>query len=301
MFLCHAPLTYSPMRRLVPACLAALLLRAGCGGDDHRRLGDLRLRRRSRVWPTSGSGESAPVPLASPRPRRGAADRAAAARRGCRASASSAVGERLGTIPGAGRARSCVGAHHDTKGGIPGFVGANDGASGVAVLLELARALPRRFPARASQLAFFDAEEARGDRDFEVDGTRGSRQYVGYAHAGGGRARRRSSGSARWTCFDMVGDCELRIPREPGSDPALYAFAAPRRTGRAFGGEPPAIDDDHMPFVEAGVPAVDLIDFSYGPGRTPGAWWHTPEDTLDKVCAESLDAVGEAGSGDPAR
>jgi hypothetical protein len=54
------------------------------------------------------------------------------------------------------------------------------------------------------------------------------------------------------------------------------------------------VGDDHLPFLEAGVPALDVIDFQYGPGPAPGAYWHTPEDTLDKVCPESLDAVGEA-------
>jgi hypothetical protein len=61
-----------------------------------------------------------------------------------------------------------------------------------------------------------------------------------------------------------------------------------------FNGESPGVGDDHTPFLEAGIPAVDLIDFSYGPGPAPGDYWHTPEDTLDHVCPESLDAVGGA-------
>ena len=93
----------------------------------------------------------------------------------------------LGTIPGFRPGTVVVGAHYDTKDAIPGFVGANDGASGVAVLLELARTLPRPLPGPSVQLVAFDAEEARGDRDFEPDGTRGSRQYVALL------ARRRST------------------------------------------------------------------------------------------------------------
>jgi Zn-dependent M28 family amino/carboxypeptidase len=99
--------------------------------------------------------------------------------------------------------------------------------------------------------------------------------------------------------FDLVGDCDLRIPREANSDAGLYSeFAAAAEEAGAsndpFGGESSGVLDDHIPFREAGIPAVDLIDFAYGPGPSPGAYWHTPEDTLDKVCPESLDAVGEA-------
>jgi hypothetical protein len=90
--------------------------------------------------------------------------------------------------------------------------------------------------------------------------------------------------------LDMVGDCDLDIPREANSDEDLYALLE----GRAFGGETSAILDDHIPFIEAGVPAVDLIDFDFGPGPPPGDWWHTDQDTIDKVCAASLDQAGEA-------
>jgi glutaminyl-peptide cyclotransferase len=97
--------------------------------------------------------------------------------------------------------------------------------------------------------------------------------------------------------FDLVGDCELEIPLETYSDRGLYelfAEAADDQPLDPFGGKTGPVLDDHIPFREAGVPAVDLIDFTYGPGPTPGEYWHTPEDTLDKVCPESLDAVGEA-------
>ena len=85
----------------------------------------------------------------------------------------------VATIPGTAEGTIVVGAHHDTKD-IPDFVGANDGASGVAVVLELARVLAAEAPldGPSISLALFDAEEARGDRPFEEDGTRGSQQYV---------------------------------------------------------------------------------------------------------------------------
>lgn len=206
----------------------------------------------------------------------------------------------VGVIPGSKPGAVVVGAHHDTKDDVdPSFQGANDGASGVAVVLELARVLTRRAPLAGPSIhvALFDAEEARGDRPFEEDGTRGSRQYVSYA--GTGKQGTPELGQLRaMVLFDMVGDCDLQIPREQFSNAELYGGfeRAAEEVGGAqpFGGETSAIGDDHIPFLEVGVPAVDLIDFAYGPGPTPGAWWHTSEDTLDKVCPESLDAVGEA-------
>jgi hypothetical protein len=189
-------------------------------------------------------------------------------------------------------------AHYDTKD-IPGFVGANDGASGVAVLLELGRQLPARLSGPSIELVFFDAEEARDDRPFDVDGARGSDQFVRYARRGGGQGSPPLEAIRAMVLLDMVGDCDLRVPREANSDPALYsAFAraaseaSPEGSSAPFEGEAPGVLDDHTPFIEAGVPAVDLIDFDYGPGPTPGAWWHTRQDDLDHVCPRSLAAVG---------
>ena len=94
--------------------------------------------------------------------------------------------------------------------------------------------------------------------------------------------------------FDMVGDCDLHVPlaRRPPTPGSMPAFAAAAPT--VFSGESSAVDDDHAPFLEGGIPAVDLIDFSYGPGDPPGEYWHTAADTLDHVCPESLDAIGGA-------
>jgi Zn-dependent M28 family amino/carboxypeptidase len=205
----------------------------------------------------------------------------------------------VGTIPGRERGSVVVGAHHDTVD-IPDFVGANDGASGVAVVLELARSLPARAEGPDLRLALFDAEEARPGKSFSVDGTRGSRQYVRYA----GRDRRRQGSPPldsieAMVLFDLVGDCDLQIPRESSSDAGLYAAFAEASTeadgdAAPFEGTANPVADDHYPFLRAGIPAVDLIDFTFGPGGRPGDYWHTTEDTLDKVCVESLDAVGEA-------
>ena len=205
----------------------------------------------------------------------------------------------VATIPGDAPGAVVVGAHHDTKDAIPGFVGANDGASGVAILLELARALPSRVDGPSIQLVFFDAEETRGDRPFEEDGTRGSRQFAAYAQRGGEQGSPPLDEIRAMVLFDMVGDCGLQIPREDGSDAALYrlfAKGAEEASGspQPFVGNSPPVGDDHVPFLVAGIPALDLIDFTYGPGPPPGPYWHTPQDTLDKVCAASLDEVGEA-------
>jgi glutaminyl-peptide cyclotransferase len=200
----------------------------------------------------------------------------------------------VGMIPGRDEGFVIVGAHHDTKDRIAGFVGANDGASGVAVVLELARTLPRPLPGPGVAVALFDAEEARGERPFSEDGARGSSQYVRYARAGGRQGVPPLARIEAMVLFDMVGDCDLRIPRETFSDEGLYRLFAEAAGGAPFEGTTAGIADDHIPFIEAGIPAVDLIDFSFGPGGTPGAYWHTTEDDLDKVCPESLEAVGAA-------
>jgi glutaminyl-peptide cyclotransferase len=205
----------------------------------------------------------------------------------------------VGVIPGDEPGAIVVGAHHDTKDGIPGFVGANDGASGVAVVLELARALRGHVRGPSIHVALFDAEEARGERPFTEDGARGSAQYVRYSRGGGRQGSAPLDEIRAMALFDLVGDCDLDIPLEQNSDPGLYdrfRDAAleldPEGGGEPFVGEADAVLDDHVPFADAGVPVVDLIDFRFGPGPPPGEWWHTTEDDLDRVCARSLGAVG---------
>ena len=142
----------------------------------------------------------------------------------------------------ASRATVVVGAHHDTKD-IPGFVGANDGASGVAVLLELARDLPRRLEGPSLDLVFFDAEESRGPGSdaaaFARSGDRGSRQFVRYARRGGTDGSPPLAEIRAMVLFDMVGDCDLEIAREASSDPGLYQAVRGRR--RETDGQPGAV------------------------------------------------------------
>ena len=189
----------------------------------------------------------------------------------------------VGTLPGR-RPAIVVGAHYDTKA-LRGFVGANDGASGTAVVLELARALAREpRPADAPELRFvlFDGEESPDEsRPFYSSGLRGSRAYAA--------RHRREVGAV--VVIDMVGDEDLSIPREETSDPRLWRRL--RRSARAAGtlstfpaGTRPGVLDDHTPFQRAGIPAIDVIDFDF-------ACWHELCDDLDVVSARSLDTVGE--------
>jgi hypothetical protein len=191
----------------------------------------------------------------------------------------------VGVVPGR-RPAIVVGAHYDTEFHPPGFVGANDSAAGTAAVIEVSRAvrLLRRPPgAREVRFVLFDGEEEPPrSTDFYKDALRGSKAYVA-AH---------KDQVASMVLLDYVANKGLRLPREATSDRALWAQlrAAAGRTGvlRAF---PPTTQtgvlDDHTPFLRAGIPAIDLIDFSY-------RYRDTVQDTPDKLSPRSLDAVGEA-------
>ena len=148
-------------------------------------------------------------------------------------------------------------------------------------------------PGPGVAIALFDGEEARPGREFSADGTRGSRRYLDLA-AAGRQGSPPLSAIRAMVLLDMVGDCDLAIPREESSDERPLPRSSPTPTRTSSPVRPVGVEDDHTPFQEAGIPAVDLIDFEYGPGPSPGEWWHTPEDDLDKVCPSALDAVGGA-------
>ena len=185
----------------------------------------------------------------------------------------------IGTVPGREPGYVVVGAHYDTKD-IPGFVGANDGASGTAVVAQLARTIRR--PRHTVHFIFFDGEESpRGALgDFEETGLRGSKVAApAFAEA---RAM---------VLLDFVGDRKLGIPYEGNSDPGLWRRlrAAARRVG-ALGVFPTRkqgfVSDDHLPFIEQGVPSIDLIDFDF-------RCFHLRCDDMSAVSERSVDAVGE--------
>jgi glutaminyl-peptide cyclotransferase len=186
----------------------------------------------------------------------------------------------IGTVRGREPGYVVVGAHYDTKD-IPGFVGANDGASGTAIAAQLARTIRR--PRHTVHFIFFDGEESpRGtdDSDFEEEGLRGSKVAApAFADA---RAM---------VLLDFVGDRNLSIPREQNSSPGLWRKlrAAARRVGAESvfpSGLFSAVSDDHLPFLEEGVPSIDLIDFSF-------PCWHRRCDNMSAVSERSVDAVGE--------
>jgi glutaminyl-peptide cyclotransferase len=180
-----------------------------------------------------------------------------------------------------------LGAHHDTRifadndphpanhsSPVPG---ANDGASGVAVLLELARVLPE--DTVPIWLVFFDAED--NGRIPGWDWILGSREFV----------RLNPVQPRAVVIVDMIGDADLNIHKERNSDPGImdeiWTVAESIENDSVFlSSYKYSMLDDHTPFLEAGIPAVDIIDFDY-------PYWHTVEDTPDKVSAASLQAVGE--------
>jgi glutaminyl-peptide cyclotransferase len=201
------------------------------------------------------------------------------------------------TIPAAGAARARPGAgrllitgHYDTKLFKDlTFVGANDGGSSTAFLLELARVLEGRQNAMPIELVFFDGEEAVVEWNIDADAVYGSRHYVEAARADGSLKDIRAM-----VLVDMIGDRNLTIKRDSHSTAWLndLIWSAAARLGRKqFVNLPTTVEDDHIPFLKAGVPAVDIIDLEY-PDES-NRYWHTAEDTLDKVSAESLKAVGD--------
>jgi Zn-dependent M28 family amino/carboxypeptidase len=195
----------------------------------------------------------------------------------------------IATRPGASSDTLMLAAHYDTKP-IPGvrFVGANDGASGVAVLLELARVFSSESGPLGVKLVFFDGEEAFGERIGGGDGLFGSRALA---------ERMQSDGSLKQVrtllLFDMVADRDLNLAIDLNSAPQRREQLA-RIAGSLVDPEQSMrIVDDHMPFVERGLrDALLLIDFQYGSRSSPGPLWHTAADDLAGVSAESLNRIG---------
>ena len=194
----------------------------------------------------------------------------------------------IAKFPGTRRQVVMVAGHYDTKRSDGfAFVGANDGGSSAALLLELARILAHRKNALTYWLVFFDGEEALA-RWSPTDSLYGSRHLVDKLSASGELSRVRAM-----VLVDMIGDAQLDIHREDGSTGWLMdmVFKVARRLGysKYFLDSPLAVDDDHVPFVNAGVSAVDLIDFNYGPGNS---YWHNAQDTLEHCSPLSLTIVG---------
>ena len=189
----------------------------------------------------------------------------------------------IGTVPGRNPRRVIVvGAHYDTKD-LPGYVGANDNASGVAVVRQLARTIRPRMVRPTIAFVFFDGEETpRGVPDSQIlqRGLRGSKT----AAPGFRRAE-------AMILLDLVGDPQLRLRRDVRTDPDLWRRlrAAAVRSGTAYNFPSRPVEevlDDHVPFARVGVATLPLIDLDY-------RCWHRECDDLDAVSKRSLDATGE--------
>ena len=189
----------------------------------------------------------------------------------------------IAVLPGRRPDVILVAGHYDTKLFKEfRFVGANDGGSSAALLLELARRLaagPRDY---TYWLVWFDGEEAR-ESWTERDSLYGSRRLA--AELAQSKRLPRAM-----ILVDMIGDRDLAIRKESHSAPWLsdiiWETAARLGYGRHFLRDAMPVEDDHVPFLKLGVPAALLIDFDFPP-------WHTADDTLDKISAQSLAVVGE--------
>ncbi|MEX1026098.1 MAG: M28 family peptidase [Planctomycetota bacterium] len=188
--------------------------------------------------------------------------------------------------------------HFDTKSLNFRFVGANDGASGTAVLLEFARIFTHaKAPERdyTLRLLFLDGEEAIGEWDpISKNNTYGSRYHARRLEDAG-----RADDVRACIVLDMVGDADLQLATDLRSDRQLLelVFATAREMGfeEYVDGVRKEILDDHLSFQAVGIPSVDLIDAEYGPvslGSNMGAYWHTAEDVPARCSPESLDVIG---------
>jgi Zn-dependent M28 family amino/carboxypeptidase len=206
----------------------------------------------------------------------------------------------IAELPGQTSEIIIIASHYDTKlfQGF-NFVGANDGGSSTGALLEIARVMSAAKAAGNGrrltyQFVFFDGEEAFcqewGDCLNGKDNTYGSRHMVERL-----KKEKQLDRIKAMILLDMVGDKDLEIPREENSSSwlveAIWGKARQSGYGKNFTNRSHSITDDHIHFLEAGVPAVNLIDFEYG--DEDNSYWHTKEDTLDKINAQSLKIVGD--------
>lgn len=176
--------------------------------------------------------------------------------------------------------------HYDTLSSVPNFVGAEDSGSSTGLMLEMARLLCAKKDANAVWIAFLDGEEAFVDWHTNNDNTYGSRELAARLALSGELKRVKAAILA-----DMIGQTNLKIERETNSTKWLtdliWNTAARLGYKDIFVSQEQTIDDDHQPFLERGVAAVDLIDYN---GFQ--LYWHTTQDTLDKVSPRSLAIVG---------
>lgn len=194
----------------------------------------------------------------------------------------------IAKVPGEKKGILLLMTHYDTVRTVPDFVGAEDGGSSTGLMLEMASLLCRRKPQLSIWIAFLDGEEAMVDWNTDNDHTYGSRELV---------ARLELSGDLKDVkaviLADMIGQKGLIMKKESSSTPWLvdliWSAAAKLGYQNVFVSQSTGASDDHDPFLEKKVPAVDLIDLD---DYIAEGYWHTPQDTMDKISAKSLAIVG---------
>jgi glutaminyl-peptide cyclotransferase len=197
----------------------------------------------------------------------------------------------IAKFPGTGSGIIVIASHYDTNYPLrdTSYVGANDGASSSALLLEMANQLHgKKREGNSVWLLWDDAEESMRLPWYDPESLYGVRHLAQKWQADGTIKNIKA-----FLLEDMIGDADLHIEREANSTPWLedLIYQAATRLGYQshFFERTSQIEDDHMPFVEHGVPSADLIDFEYGYNNV---FWHTPQDTVDKLSPKSLEIVG---------
>lgn len=190
-------------------------------------------------------------------------------------------------IPGQQQGIILLGTHYDTKK-LPDFVGADDGGSSTAVMMEVARNLcAQKQPGKnAVWIAFFDGEEAVNREWKDPDNRYGSRQMAAKFAASGALPRIKA-----FILVDLVGGKNIIFARDNNSTKWLSEIVWKTAKGlgyeKIFVNDQQEMQDDHLSFTQRNVPSVDIIDLNHS-----AAYWHTPQDAMDKISAKSLSAVG---------
>ena len=197
----------------------------------------------------------------------------------------------IAKFPGTKDGIIVIASHYDTNYPLRNttYVGANDGASSSALLLEIANQLRgKKRDGYSVWLVWDDGEESMRLPWYDPESLYGVRHLAQKWQDDGTLKKIKA-----FLLEDMIGDADLNIEREENSTPWLedLLYQAATRLGYQshFFGRTIAVDDDHMPFLQKGVPSADLIDLDYGYGNV---FWHTTQDTVDKLSPKSLEIVG---------
>jgi len=192
----------------------------------------------------------------------------------------------IARFPGKSGKAIAITGHYDTKL-LPGFVGANDGGSSTGFLLEMLEALEGAPRQDDVWLVWLDGEEAFGQWT-PTDSLYGSRHLARKWLSDGTAAKVKALIN-----IDMIGDKNLDLLYDTtsaaGIRDLIWQNAEQLGFSANFPRSPGSIDDDHQPFLRAGIKAVDIIDFDYGPDNS---WWHNEKDSMDKLSADSFRIVG---------